>query len=743
MQNLAQKYRPHKLEDITEQGIVVDIVNNICSADVITHRNFLFVGPAGCGKTTIGKIIASKLNEGASSSDGNLIEIDAASHNGVDSMREIISQARSYPVGAKYKVFIIDECHALSSASWQAALLTIEEQPAMSVFIWCVTGDGLVPTNSGLKRMDSILVGDQVWDGDQFRYVDNVFDNGERHCLRLTLKDGSSLTCTDDHQIEVLQGDSLVWKKAKDITLHDHILVYNNYSSSSESCNLSVEEAWMLGYITGNGNYTSHSLDLYTPFHKWDKVQTCLDALISQKIIKDYIVDSDERALNNHIHDTRIHFYSDKYHAGMSQWYMKTGLDPNYTRGTKKIPSCMYSASSALIRAFVEGWYYADGDGQHPSFFEPNPDTSISRPCIYCSNHDMILSLQQLLRVAGLYSAIYSQSTVITEDYYQVNDFIKPGTYQSYSLSLLSKPGYFDDELFRSILLNKYNDMPRGKYLLDLSDLKNPLRRISPKMIEEAGYDYSSKGRFMDVTCIEDAGVQHVYDIEVRDSHKFVYNGVVVHNCTTNPEKIPATILSRVQTFQLSKISLNGIFSRLKYIIEQENSEGRNITYDDDAVLYISKIAGGGMRDAITLLEKALSFSNHITMDSLQTSLGLPNYDDYFALLNAYAKKNNEAIIEIVDRVYNSGVNFVKWFDGFFAFVTNIVKYIYMKDINATMIPSTYQDKIQGYSAVYAALCLKLSNMLSKMIQDLKGTQYLQEVAISYLCTPQTLQKGQ
>ena len=346
MENLASKYRPKTLDDVCEQKVVVDIVNNICNEPNITHRNFLFIGPAGCGKTTMSKIIARKIN-GGTVGDGNLIEIDAASHSGVDAMREIVNQARTYPIGAKYKVFIIDECHAISPAAWQAALLTIESQPAMSVFIWC----------------------------------------------------------------------------------------------------------------------------------------------------------------------------------------------------------------------------------------------------------------------------------------------------------------------------------------------------------------------------------------------------------TTNPEKIPATILSRVQTFQLSKISLEGIYNRLKYIIEQENKEGRNITYDDDAILFIAKMAGGGMRDAITSLDKALSFSTNITIESLERSLGLPNYDDYFSLLNALAKKDNQKIVEIINSVYNSGVNFVRWFDGFFSFITNIVKYIYLQDINQTMIPGTYQDKISGYGVAHSALCLKLSNKLVKMNQELRTTQYLQELAISYLCTPPATKK--
>lgn len=344
MENLASKYRPRTLEEVTEQGVVVDIVRNICKSDDITNRNFLFIGPSGTGKTTTARCIARILNDG---NLDNIIEVDAASHNGVDSIREIVNQMRSYPVGSKYKMIILDECHSLSQQSWQILLKPIEEQPAKTILVLC----------------------------------------------------------------------------------------------------------------------------------------------------------------------------------------------------------------------------------------------------------------------------------------------------------------------------------------------------------------------------------------------------------TTNPEKIPATILSRVQTFQLSKISLDGINNRLKYIIKQENKEGRNIVYNEDAVLYIAKLSNGGMRDAITLLDKALSFSNEVTLETIQKSLGLPNYDDYFELLNAIAKKDNEKIVSIINSVYNSGVNFVKWFDGFFSFVTNIVKFIYLQDINQTMIPSIYKDKIAGYGTAHSALCLKLSNKLVKMNQELKTTSYLQELAISYLCTPPSVKK--
>lgn len=205
--------------------------------------------------------------------------------------------------------------------------------------------------------------------------------------------------------------------------------------------------------------------------------------------------------------------------------------------------------------------------------------------------------------------------------------------------------------------------------------------------------------------------------------------------CTTNPEKIPATILSRVQTFQLSKISLDGINKRLIHILEEEKKEGRNITYSPEAVNYIAKLANGGMRDAITLLDKALAFSEDVSSENVYKALNLPSYDDYFLLLNAIAKKDNKSTAEIIHKVYNSGVNFTKWFEGFHAFICNIVKYIFLQDINATMIPSHYQDKISKYGVAHSTLCLKLAAKLLKLNQELKGTQYLQEVALTYLCT--------
>ena len=205
--------------------------------------------------------------------------------------------------------------------------------------------------------------------------------------------------------------------------------------------------------------------------------------------------------------------------------------------------------------------------------------------------------------------------------------------------------------------------------------------------------------------------------------------------CTTNPEKIPATIISRIQTFQLSKISTEGIYERLKYVIDSEVKEGRSVSYKTDALMFLAKYANGGMRDALTNLDKILAYDSELSMDNITKALNLPAYDDYFALLMAIAKKSNIQITEIIHKVYNSGVNFVNWFERFHQFVMNIVKFIFLKDINMTMIPSHYLEKMSNYDESHSTLCLRLANRLVKLNQELKSTSYQQELVLTYLCS--------
>ena len=141
MKSLAVTYRPRTFEDLTEQESIKIILKQQLESGNI-HSAMLFCGPSGDGKTTTARIFANELNKGK----GTPIEMDAASHNSVDDVREIIKMASSKTIdGSDYKVFIIDECHSISNTGWQAFLKCIEEPPAKVVFIFCTTDPQKIP----------------------------------------------------------------------------------------------------------------------------------------------------------------------------------------------------------------------------------------------------------------------------------------------------------------------------------------------------------------------------------------------------------------------------------------------------------------------------------------------------------------------------------------------------------------------------------------------------------------------
>nr|DAG27824.1 MAG TPA: activator clamp loader [Caudoviricetes sp.] len=146
-QSLATKYRPQDWEDVCSQRSVVHILNRQLETHNIKN-SYLFAGASGCGKTTIARIFAKKINGNV----GEPIEIDGASNNGVDNVKSIINAAKERSIDSEYKIYIIDECHALSNQAWQAFLKAIEEPPAYTIFMFCTTDPQKIP-NTILNRV--------------------------------------------------------------------------------------------------------------------------------------------------------------------------------------------------------------------------------------------------------------------------------------------------------------------------------------------------------------------------------------------------------------------------------------------------------------------------------------------------------------------------------------------------------------------------------------------------------------
>lgn len=155
---LAIKYRPKTWDDVTEQDSTKVILQRQLKTGEIKNA-YLFCGSAGTGKTTCARIFANEINKG----QGSLIEMDAASNSGVEDVRNISQQAKLKSLDSEYKIFIIDECHALSSTGWQAFLKLTEEPPAKSIFIFCTTDPQKIPKTilSRIQRYDFRRISEQ------------------------------------------------------------------------------------------------------------------------------------------------------------------------------------------------------------------------------------------------------------------------------------------------------------------------------------------------------------------------------------------------------------------------------------------------------------------------------------------------------------------------------------------------------------------------------------------------------
>ena len=215
---LYRKFRPDGFEDVKGQDAIVKTLRNQLKAERIGHA-YLFCGTRGTGKTSVAKIFAKAVNcehpaEGspcgecaacraiASGASMNVIEIDAASNNGVDNIREIREEVAYRPTQGRYKVYIIDEVHMLSIGAFNALLKTLEEPPEYVIFILATTEAHKIPITilSRCQRYDfkrisidtiaerlSELIGKEGLDVEEkaVRYIARMADGSMRDALSL------------------------------------------------------------------------------------------------------------------------------------------------------------------------------------------------------------------------------------------------------------------------------------------------------------------------------------------------------------------------------------------------------------------------------------------------------------------------------------------------------------------------------------------------------------------------------
>lgn len=278
---LYRTYRPSTFKEVAGQKHIVKTLENALNTQKIAHA-YLFTGPRGTGKTTMAKLVAKALNceEGIghqcnqcsnclainNGSHPDVIEIDAASNNGVDDVRDIIERVKYSPMKGRYKVYIIDEVHMMSASAFNALLKTLEEPPAHVIFILATTEPHKVlPTilsrcqrydftkvdeTSIEERMKEILLKEKIsYDEDALKLIISLADGGVRDALSLL---DQSIAYAGDylhlHDLEELFG--LAGNKEKMALLIS--IAHANYKEVLETMNQFLEHGVDIRRLTSD-----------------------------------------------------------------------------------------------------------------------------------------------------------------------------------------------------------------------------------------------------------------------------------------------------------------------------------------------------------------------------------------------------------------------------------------------------------------------------------------------------------
>lgn len=160
--------------------------------------------------------------------------------------------------------------------------------------------------------------------------------------------------------------------------------------------------------------------------------------------------------------------------------------------------------------------------------------------------------------------------------------------------------------------------------------------------------------------------------------------GVIFILCTTDPHKIPATILSRLQRFDFKRIPQFEIVQRLEYILQHED----RVRYNMEALEYIAKLADGGMRDAIMKLDTVLGYTNNITLQAVLDCLGITNYQHLLGIVQSIINKQPDEPIQIIDKIYRDGKDLKLFVKDLNKFVLDLCKLSITRNKELTMIPT-------------------------------------------------------
>lgn len=684
--SLAVKYRPKTWDDVTEQNSVCTILNN--QIDTGTIRNgYLFCGGAGTGKTTCARIFANQINKGK----GEPIELDAASNNSVEDIRKVIEQAQTQSLDSEYKVFIIDECFP---------------------------GNTLVSTESGYVRIKDVEPGIKVKSMTGMQTVTHSFKNSvlTEHLCCVTLNSSKKIITTQDHLFFTNNG----WVKVKNLIKGD--IVYGTAD---------LQELWktiqwkggtelyseillprMFSEIQGENSQAENKNPVLS--NLW-KGNDCSE-LFSQKNLFRRVQSENDFQVWKTDYEYRI-------------WDETT---ETIIRKDVEIKSFSQSRGNSEIESYERKEW-------NTSYMERR--TGWQRE-VHHTTDSLVRSIREWMGFG------ISDTNEVQSETRQRN----------VSYLLQSRPRLSTNE---SCDRGGWSRPQIEKYCIDRCKESSVVGNIRVESVEVYKRGYNDE-LFLDSFTSEELSNDYVnmYDLEVENDHCYFVEDVLVHNChslsnqawqamlktleeppaksvfifcTTNPEKIPATILSRVQRFNFQRISQDGIIKRLIYILDEEINSGRNITYELAAVELIAKIADGGMRDAITLADKCLSYSLELNTNTVINALGIADYDTMIKLTDAVLGNNVHDVIDILNGVHKTGIDLRQFIKNYFEYILDVNILHITENPDDTKLPDNVaklelsKDFSVSLSLAYSALL----NFLVELQPKIKWEQNVKAVTIA------------
>ena len=661
--NLANKYRPQVFDDLVGQEEVKLILKKQIEEDNLRSA-YLFFGSAGCGKTTSARCMARSIN----GSLVGLVEIDAASNSGVDSVRELTELSKFKPIGYKKKIYIVDECFHR---------------------------DTLVNTPDGKVKISELVEGDLIYNFDGVSSINKVFKNVvplERLCL-ITINNKEILT-TIDHLFFTLNG----WIEAKNLREGDVVIDYENMSELWEGIPKSTQGSEVLLFPMFRG--------------------------LSQK-------ESETEEIRN----TRM--------SSMQE----------------TISSSLWSKESENMLKEMQGYSSRSiTEGQEMSRkFSANEGEQSNVQSRICSEDDRYKEEKWYTKCVGgeesrgkweVYTTpITSSSTVGGGVDFRISDSNQVSTKSSSISNLLqSRPR-----------LTKIKDSDRGGWQDPSKEIPTAIRlkergmskqfRVDSIKIYERGSNEQYFSSYISDKERND-GFIILYDLEVNGHPSYFVDDILVHNChslssqgwqaflktiedgvkdvififcTTERHKVPATIISRCQVFDFKRIRPEDVKKRLKFIQDSENKEFDECKYkvSDECLDYISRMANGGMRLAISMYEKVINYNYNPTIKEVAKILGTASYDIMYDLMESVYDRKPKNLVVTMEELNLEGVDFKLVMKDFVDFNLELLKYNLTKDSKYTTIPEYYlknRDSLYGVDFL-----MEINDALLSSTNEIKG----------------------